>query len=245
MISELKSCSWVRTVTQKKLELRSEFYECAYLIRELPILDVLQVFEIPADLLSAGELMRIRYKLLHWKPHRVNRKVHLAVLDLSTAKKLCELMEKMEERNTNELRESLRAAPPETLREVCDLIHDQVKAFPYVRGFSISSACRILGFSYSRFYRLRYYVSNGKQRQDEKDIERIRKVIEYRGYPKGTRMVTMMMPKLQKTVMNREKVQRLMRKAGLLCTVRAPKKSRQAANCCARSEHRRNPGRQP
>ena len=42
-------------------------------------------------------------------------------------------------------------------------------------------------------------------------------------------MVTMMMPKLQKTVMNRKKVQRLMRKAGLLCTVRAPKKSRQAA----------------
>ncbi len=228
-ISELKSCSWVRTVTQKKLSLRSEFYECAYLIRDLPILDVMQVFAIPADLLSPWELMRIRYKLQHWKPDRVNRKVHLAVLDLSTAGKLCELMEKTEERNTRELRESLRAAPPETLREVCDLIHDQVKAFPYVRGFSISSVCRILGFSHSRFYRLRYYVPNGKQRQDEKDIERIRKVIEYRGYPKGTRMVTMMMPKLQKTVMNRKKVQRLMRKAGLLCTVRAPKKSRQAA----------------
>lgn len=229
MISELKSCSWVRTVTQKKLQLRSEFYECAYLIRDLPILDVLQVFEIPADLLSEGELMRIRFKLLHWKPDRVNRKVHLAVLDLSTAKKLCELMEKMEERNTSELRERLRITSPETLREMCDLIHDQVKAFPYVRGFSISSVCRILGFSHSRFYRLRYYVSNGKQLQDEKDIERIREVIEYRGYPKGTRMVTMMMPKLQKAVMNRKKVQRLMRKAGLLCTVRAPKKSRQAA----------------
>lgn len=229
VISELKSCSWVRTVTRKKLSLRSEFYECAYLIRDLPILDVLQVFEIPADLLSAGELMRIRYKLLHWKPDRVNRKVHLAALDLSTAKKLCELMEKMEERKMSELRESLRITSPETLRKVCDLIHDQVKAFPYVRGFSISSICRTLGFSHSRFYRLRYYVPNGKQLQDEEDIERIRKVIEYRGYPKGTRMVTMMMPKLQKTVMNRKKVQRLMRKAGLLCTVRAPKKSRQAA----------------
>ena len=228
-IDQLKRCPWVKKITPKILALRSGFYECAYLIRDCPISDVLEVFSIPTDLVTTGNLIRIRYKLLHWKPDRYRRNAQISLMDDETVKKLCQLMEKNNRKDANDLKDRLRSVSPAVLQSVYNLIHDQIKTFPVIRGYSISSVCRLFGISRSRFYRIRTCIPKDRYASDKEDIERIRRVIKYRGYPKGTRMVTMMMPKVEKVIMNRKKVQRLMRKAGLLCKIRAPRKSKAAA----------------
>ncbi|WP_367117721.1 IS3 family transposase, partial [uncultured Catenibacterium sp.] len=51
-----------------------------------------------------------------------------------------------------------------------------------------------------------------KERQDEIDFEYIKKVIDYKGFRKGTRTIYMMLPDICGVHFGRNKILRLMRK---------------------------------
>jgi transposase InsO family protein len=65
--------------------------------------------------------------------------------------------------------------------------------------------------------------------QDERDVKVIQEVIDYKGYPKGTRMIYMMMKKITGRQFGINKIRRLKQKYGIICPVRKANASRRAA----------------
>ena len=59
-----------------------------------------------------------------------------------------------------------------------------------------------------------------KERQDEIDFECIRKVMDYKGFRKGTRTIYMMLPDICGVHFGRNKILRLMRKYNCICAIR-------------------------
>ena len=59
-----------------------------------------------------------------------------------------------------------------------------------------------------------------KERQDEIDFEYIKKVIDYKGFRKGTRTIYMMLPDICGVHFGRNKILRLMRKYNCKCAIR-------------------------
>lgn len=91
-----------------------------------------------------------------------------------------------------------------------------------------------VGISKTSYYAILQNEAYGlkEQRQDvedEADIDSIKQVMAYKGYPKGSRQITMMMPLLTGKALGRGKVLRLMRKGGLSCRVRKANNQKRAS----------------
>ncbi|MBR2768113.1 MAG: IS3 family transposase [Solobacterium sp.] len=92
----------------------------------------------------------------------------------------------------------------------------------------------LLGISKTAFYSCLSDSSYGihvdiKNLLDEEDVKVIQKVIDYKGYPKGTRMIYMMMKKITGRQFSIKKIRRLKRKFQITCPVRKANVNRRAA----------------
>ena len=85
--------------------------------------------------------------------------------------------------------------------------------------------CKYADISRSGYYtwkkRQRNLEINSKELQDRHDFELILNIYNHRGYDKGSISIHMQL-KMKGIIMNRKKVQRLMRKYGLFCPIRKP-----------------------
>lgn len=87
----------------------------------------------------------------------------------------------------------------------------------------VSELCEIAGVSRSGYYRWRNAenVRQVREQKDREDFELILQAFQFRGYDKGIRGIHMRLLHLTKPVlMNVKKIQRLMRKYGLVCPIR-------------------------
>ena len=86
---------------------------------------------------------------------------------------------------------------------------------------NISWLCDTAAVSRSGYYNWINHqrVREDKDLRDKEDFELILKAFKFRGYDKGSRGIYMRLLQ-QGTIMNRKKIQRLMRKFGLLCPIR-------------------------
>ena len=83
--------------------------------------------------------------------------------------------------------------------------------------------CAELGVSRSGYYAYEARKNgpeSGREAQDYSDFLMVKGVYDFKGRPKGSRTIAMLMPKLCGVTMNRKKIRRLMRKYGLECPVR-------------------------
>lgn len=74
---------------------------------------------------------------------------------------------------------------------------------------------------YAYEYRLKNECTNPKEIQDRNDFDLILAIYNRRGFKKGSRTIYMILKKENK-LMNLKKIQRLMRKYGLVCPIRKP-----------------------
>lgn len=98
--------------------------------------------------------------------------------------------------------------------------------------------CEELGVSESGYHSYRRRKEEGpspREARDLRDFALVKQVYDYRGYPKGSRTIAMMMPRLLGVAMSRKKVRRLMRKFGLRCPVRRSDPSRRMGKAFAES----------
>lgn len=86
---------------------------------------------------------------------------------------------------------------------------------------NISWLCESAGVSRSGYYRWLHAldIRDIKEEHDKKDFEQILEAYTFRGYDKGSRGIHMRLLN-QGIVMNRKKIQRLMRKYNLKCKIR-------------------------
>ena len=108
---------------------------------------------------------------------------------------------------------------------------------------ALDDLCKIAGVSKSGYY---YWLNTSnfrleKEEQDRADFDLILAAFKYRGYDKGIRGIHMrLLHQDPPIVMNVKKIQRLMRKYGLLCPIRKANPYRRMAKALKTSNYADN-----
>ena len=210
---------YVQRCTSKQFYLKSRFYNEASRFKDFPIDEVLGIFEINGSNLPVGVCNRIKHKLNNWNIES------LSVLDevdldfkIRVQYNKIQALEKMSLMHFNRLRNNLPHYTFNQKKVLCmwikDLPHDRY-------DYSIQSILKKIGLSRSSYYSILSNDNYGmKDKQDEIDFQHIKKVMDYKGFKKGSRIIYMMLPGMCGVHFGRAKILRLMKKYGCVCTVR-------------------------
>lgn len=130
----------------------------------------------------------------------------------------------------------------ETTSDKFRIIHDDIMNTPG-NVLRIDELCQTAGVSRSGYYN---WVNSKEKRklkdlQDQQDFELILEAFKYRGYDKGIRGIHMRLLRMNPPIqMNVKKIQRLMRKYGLLCPIRKANLYRRMAKALKTSNYSEN-----
>jgi len=210
---------YVQRCTSKQFYLKSRFYNEAYRFKELPVDEVLGIFEINGSDLPVGVCNRIKYKLNNWNIESLD---NIDAVDLNFKLRVqynkMRALEKLSLMYFNRLRNNLPHYTFEQKKVLCTWI----KELPHDRyDYSIQSILKKIGLSRSSYYSILSNDNYGmKDKQDEIDFQCIKKVMDYKGFKKGSRTIYMMLPGMCGVHFGRAKILRLMKKYGCVCAVR-------------------------
>ena len=120
--------------------------------------------------------------------------------------------------------------------KVFELIYNLISKFNLKR--MTKQLCKISNVSTSGFYRFLNTQSyrNTKEDNDLKSRDIILKAFNHRGYKKGSRSIKMTLENEFGVIMNRKKIQRIMRKYNIICPIRKSNPYKRIAK--ATKEHR-------
>ena len=120
--------------------------------------------------------------------------------------------------------------------KVFELIHNLISKFNLKR--MTKQLCKISNVSTSGFYRFlnTHSYRNMKEDNDLKSRDIILKAFNHRGYKKGSRSIKMTLENEFGVIMNRKKIQRIMRKYNIICPIRKSNPYKRIAK--ATKEHR-------
>lgn len=210
---------YVQRCTVKQFSLNSHFYNEASRFKDLFIDEVLGIFEINGSDLPVGVRNRIKYKLNNWNIESLD---NIDAVDLDFKIRIqynkIQALEKLSLMHFNRLRDNLPQYTFEQKKALCMWI----KELPHDRyDYSIQSILKKIGLSRSSYYSILSNDNYGmKDKQDEIDFQHIKKVMDYKGFKKGSRTIYMMLPGMCGVHFGRAKILRLMKKYGCVCTVR-------------------------
>ena len=211
--------SYVQRCTSKQFVLNNSFYNEACRFKELPIDEVLGIFEINGSDLPIGVRNRIRYKLNNWNIESLdNIDAFDSDFKLRVQYNKMRALEKLSLMYFNRLRNNLPHYTFEQKKVLCKWI----KELPHDRyDYSVQSILKKIGLSRSSYYSILSNDNYGmKDKQDEIDFQCIKKVMDYKGFKKGSRTIYMMLPGMCGVHFGRAKILRLMKKYDCVCTVR-------------------------
>lgn len=210
---------YIQRCTSKQFVLNNSFYNQPSRFKNLPIDEVLEIFEINRSDLPVGVRNRIKYKLNNWNIESLD---DMDEVDLDFKIRVqynkIQALEKLSLMYFNRLRDNLPHYTFEQKKALCMWI----KELPHDRyDYSIQSILKKIGLSRSSYYSILSNDNYGmKDKQDEIDFQHIKKVIDYKGFKKGSRTIYMMLPGMCGVHFGRAKILRLMKKYGCVCTVR-------------------------
>ena len=210
---------YVKRCTSKHFVLNNSFYNQASSFKDLPIDEVLGIFEIKGSDLPVDVHTRIKHKLNNWNVESLNITDEVDLyFKLRVQYNKIQALEKMSLMHFNRLRDNLPQYTFEQKKALCMWI----KELPHDRyDYSIQSILKKIGLSRSSYYSILSNDNYGmKDKQDEIDFQHIKKVIDYKGFKKGSRTIYMMLPGMCGVHFGRAKILRLMKKYGCVCTVR-------------------------
>ena len=210
---------YVKRCTSKHFVLNNSFYNQASSFKDLPIDEVLGIFEIKGSDLPVGVHTRIKHKLNNWNVESLNITDEVDLyFKLRVQYNKIQALEKLSLMHFNRLRDNLPQYTFEQKKALCMWI----KELPHDRyDYSIQSILKKIGLSRSSYYSILSNDNYGmKDKQDEIDFQYIKKVIDYKGFKKGSRTIYMMLPGMCGVHFGRAKILRLMKKYGCVCTVR-------------------------
>ena len=210
---------YVQRCTSKQFVLNNSFYNEASRFKDFPIDEVLGIFEINGSDLPVGVHNRIQYKLNNWNVESLSVSDEIdSDFKLRVQYNKMRSLEKMSLMHFNRLRNNLPHYTFEQKKVLCMWI----KELPHDRyDYSIQSILKKIGLSRSSYYSILSNDNYGmKDKQDEIDFQHIKKVMDYKGFKKGSRIIYMMLPGMCGVHFGRAKILRLMKKYGCVCTVR-------------------------
>ena len=191
--------------------------------------EILEMYEIIPTDLSLSVRIDLRHRISHWKRTDEQCKdvtVQLLRIQQRRYRKLTELVE---ERFRKIREEELPAMDYIQKKKLCYWI----QGYPIdpMKIVNTSYLLKKIGISRSSYYSILRNNSYGisqkmRDEQDDKDIEIIKQVMEYRGFRKGIRQIYMMMDDVTGYHFAMNKIKRLMKKYGVHSGIREKKQSR-------------------
>ena len=230
-IEKYKDHPYVKKITAKQFALKEAFYDDAYCLRNMHIDDILDLFEFDYKSLPVSFKSRVRYNLIHHEKHGVGLCMD-SEQALRILRNVMAALEKEAEKSLQEIHDIVPSLKPIERKKLCQWI-DAMVPDPG-KKFTKKFILKTIGISRSAFYSCLKKADYGlfrerKDEQDEKDVELIRQVINSNEYPKGTRMIYMMMKKITGVQFNIKKIRRLKQKYGITCPIRKANNNRRAA----------------
>jgi len=224
---------YIKSCTSKQIRFKNNFFIEASYLSDLHIDEILSVFEIDYNQISYSIKNNLKYKIKTFKhTHREDiEDINLPLLLKIKSNYNAKLIEEVEA-NFKAINHELPSMSKQQKKQLCKWI----KMLPKTsKGeYCVRSILKKVGISKTSYYTILKDANYGtyeakKDAQDQRDIETIKQVIEYNEYPKGSRMIYMMMKKITGEQFGREKILRLMRKADIKCEIRKANPSRRSA----------------
>ena len=228
MINIYSNHPYVKRISKTQFVLEDKFYKEALFLNGLSIDEILEIFCIDYHDLNISLKNRIKNKLSSWESKDKELSINeFDSLYIQIQRNKNASLKKLIDENFEKVKIELPTYPKLRRKALCKWI----SSLPKDDEYSISSVLEKVGISRSSYYSILKNDNYGmnelkKEKQDEKDIVHIQNVIKYRDIPKGSRMICMMLPRLEGVKMSRNKILRLMRKYDLTCKVRESKESR-------------------
>lgn len=230
MQMKLSRHPYVKEVSGRHVVLKDSFYNESYILADVGLEKLFEVYELPADFFNSHARMVISAKLFHWKA--TDSTVNVTddrVLRIWQSR--LSLMEDTIAENFKRIRDILPDMGIEKRRKLAEGI-DSLPRDPWGH-YTTRRVLDIIGMPKSTYYELLHNENygNGAARRamrDDEDILLVRKVAEYKGYKKGYRQICMMMEDVTGKTMSPHRVLYLMRKYGMRTNIRKPSKNRKA-----------------
>ena len=210
---------YIQRCTSNHFILKKQFYNEALIFISCPIDEILCIFEIDSSDLPVTVLNRIETHLRYWNGDSDDMVVECdQEFRCRIQHNRMRALEKLSMMHFDTIRKCLPSLSPEQKKALCIWIRD----LPHDRyDYSIRSILKRVGISKSSYYSILSNNNYGmKERQDEIDFECIKKVMDYKGFRKGTRTIYMMLPDICGVHFGRSKILRLMRKYNCICAIR-------------------------
>lgn len=224
---------YIQRITKSQFVLNHHFFnEASVYINNLSIDDILYIFCIDYKDLNVSLKNRIKYKLTHWQHKEDETSIdETSSLYLLIQRNKHKALKQLIHLNFDNIKKELSTYSKMKRKALCKWI--SVLPKDVEKEYTVISILRTIGISKTNYYSILKNDNYGvyelnKERKDELDAQSIKAVLEYKGIPKGSRMVYMMLPRLENKKMSRNKILRLMHKYNLVCNVRKSNSSRTA-----------------
>lgn len=218
-IEKYTSHPYVKRCTAEYFTLKKQFYDESSIFTSYHIDEILDIFEIDGSDLPISVRNKIKKQLISWNSDSDDMMVECdQEFRCRIQHNRMRALEKLSMMHFDSIRKCLPSLTPEQKKALCIWIRD----LPHDRyDYSIRSILKRIGISKSSYYSILSNDNYGmKERQDEIDFEYIRKVMDYKGFRKGTRTIYMMLPDICGVHFGRNKILRLMRKYNCICAIR-------------------------
>ena len=247
-VQAMQQHPYVERASAKHLVFHHELYADAAVLAEqhCSVSQILEAFEIPRAWMSHTR----EYQLIYRCKHHADK--HTGTLQESTGSALADMLPpdqqnqyfriqchrikalgEIAQNGFHQLGAQMKELPPDKRRQVCQWLRDDVRKEEN-GAYSMRGILKQMALSKSTYYGILKNDLYGesylrKEQQDIEDGKIIREVIDYKGYPKGSRQVFMQMKRITGQQMSHKKIVRIMQKNHWQSTVRKANNSLRAA----------------
>lgn len=239
-MEEIGQHPYVTSASPKKLRFHHRLFSEAANFRQngYTLEEIMGMYEIHIEWLTYSKQNSIWYKIGNaeagnsedemlssdWTPERREKYIRIQ-------RNRIKALEHITSRGFEVIREKFQFLNCVQKKRICEILRDNMTV---IRIGSIRETLNRAGISKSVYYKLLNDDSveerqAARDAKEKADMETIRKVADYGGYPKGSRAIYMQMPILENKRMSRKKIMRLMDKMGIKSTVRKANMNRRAA----------------
>lgn len=225
-LAEYQKNSYVRVDLQKSdIILTDAFFIAAQPFKELPISEILRIFEVDERHLGSFEINKISDVLNKGKRTKKGAGVITPMNNDTTLRIAMNRMMVLDYQIESMLQQVKILVGDMTCKErkeLC-LMLERFSKDP-IGKYTKEYLAERVGISRNSYYkyinRERYGLSPGDR--DRLDEKYVRMAYDYKGYPKGVRMVYMLIPRLTEQNIGLDRVRRIMRKYDMYAGLREP-----------------------
>lgn len=220
-IEKYRDNRYVGRLTRKQLKLNDDGHMILGLVKQLDLREALKLLDIDADDIPSATYLRMKNNFRGMDQSGLKHFLD-SCNDIGLIRKIAHALQMIIDSTADETRGIVSSLTPPEKKSFCTFIND-LAASASIRTCDMLSCCGMARSSYYGILGNDNYAM--KEQRDLEDVELIRKVIEYRGFRKGSRTIYMMMKGITGRQFGLSKIRRLMRKFGIATKVRVTKQS--------------------